>query len=192
MHGVRRQLLELQAESLKMQLRTVELPEQPSMSVYEEEMQQQVLKLKDDGYTTAIFGDIFLEDLKNYREQQLSKSGINCYFPIWKKDTRELMNEFIDLGFKAIVVCTNNTYLDSSFCGRLLDESFLKDLPANVDPCGENGEYHSFVFDGPIFTKPIPFTKGEIIIREYATPKSTDDCFTTSPATTGFYFCDLL
>ena len=127
--------------------------------------------------TTAAFGDIFLEDLKAYREHQLQQVGIDAVFPLWKIDTRELMQEFISSGFKGVIVCINSAHLDKSFCGRLMDESFLRDLPENVDPCGENGEYHSFVFDGPVFTHPIHFEKGEMIYREYAAPRSSDADF---------------
>jgi diphthamide synthase (EF-2-diphthine--ammonia ligase) len=101
------------------------------------------------------------------------------------------MNEFISLGFKAIIVCVNTAYLDKTFCERLIDESFVHDLPENVDVCGENGEYHSFVFDGPIFSKPVCFSKGEIVYQEYPTP-AKDDCFKTPQPAAGFYFQDLI
>jgi len=131
------------------------------------------------GCTHAIFGDIFLEDLKQYREEKLKE--MVCIFPLWKISSHILMQEFIQEGFKAIIVCVNARWLDKSFCGRLLDESFLHDLPAEVDPCGENGEYHSFVFDGPVFSKPVPFEKGEISYKEYKGPEGR----------AGFYFTDL-
>jgi uncharacterized protein (TIGR00290 family) len=180
MHGVRRELLEAQAAATGLPLETVELPEQPGMREYEEAMNAKVSFLKNKGCTQAIFGDIFLEDLKKYREEKLAALDIECIFPLWKIPTIELMKEFIGLGFKAVIVCVNEKYLDSSFCGRLIDEVFLADLPANVDPCGENGEYHSFVFEGPVFKYPIPFEKGGIVRRQYAAPA------------TGFYFADLL
>ena len=134
-----------------------------------------------------IFGDIFLEDLKKYREVQLAQVGLQAVFPIWKRPTTELLREFIDLGFKAVLVCINEKYLDRSFAGRLIDDSFIKDLPVNVDPCGENGEYHSFVFDGPIFKKPIIVTKGEIAYRKYEAAKGDNTQYDT-----GFFYCDLL
>ena len=191
MHGVRRELLIKQSESLNIPLRTIELPEQPDMMEYEKEMSNAVTKLNDDGYTHALFGDIFLEDLKKYREDQLAKLNMKPVFPLWKRDTKDLMNEFLQLGFKAIIVCVNTQHLDKSFCGRLIDESFVRDYPATADICGENGEYHSFVFDGPCFSKPIDFMIGEKLYREYKTPTSANDCFTKSSAHTGFYFCDL-
>lgn len=182
MHDVRRELLEAQAASIGTPLQTVELPEEPAAQAYEQAMQKKVSALKDSGCTHAIFGDIFLEDLKQYREEKLGSMGMTCIFPLWKIPSRILMQEFINKGFKAVVVCVNARWLDSSFCGRLLDESFLHDLPADVDPCGENGEYHSFVFDGPVFSRTVPFNKGEITYKEYKGPDG--------PA--GFYFLDLI
>jgi uncharacterized protein (TIGR00290 family) len=191
MHGVERTLLEQQAASIGLPLYTVELPEQPGMEEYELAISATNQKLKAKGFTHAVSGDLFLEDLKAYREKLYAKDHIDCLFPLWKIDTKELMQTFLALGFKAIIVCVNSAFLDKSFCGRLLDESFIKDLPAGVDVCGENGEYHSFVFDGPLFSKPVAFTKGEIVFKEYPAPQS-NDCFTTPQPPTGFYFCDLL
>lgn len=191
MHGVRKALLQQQARSMGLSLEMISLPEMPGMQAYEETVGEKYRLLKTQGFTHGVFGDVFLEDLKTYRENLLAKDGLQCLFPIWKMDSVEVVQQFIAEGFKAIIVCVNSSYLDKSFCGRLLDEAFLADLPANVDPCGENGEYHSFVFDGPIFTEPILFTKGEMVFKEYAAPKQ-DDCFTTPKAELGFYFLDLL
>ncbi|MEP6681927.1 MAG: diphthine--ammonia ligase [Parafilimonas sp.] len=191
MHGVRRSLLEAQAASIGIPLQTIELPEQPTMIEYEQNMMHKIEALKSEGCTTAIFGDIFLEDLKLYREHKLEQANIECIFPLWKMNTTELMKEFIAVGFKAIVVCVNETYLAKSFCGRLIDESFVNDLPKNIDVCGENGEFHSYVFDGPIFKQPIKFYKGEIVYKKYEAPKIDDDN-NQSNNTYGFYFCDLL
>lgn len=192
MHGVRRELLQAQAKSIGIPLTTIELPEQPGMSEYENAMLQKVAELKNAGCTQAIFGDIFLEDLKLYREQKLVSAGVECVFPLWKIDTTQLVHEFIDLGFKAIIVCVNEQHLDKSFCGRIIDNDFLNDLPATVDPCGENGEFHSFVFDGPVLKTPIAFAKGKIVRRTYATPKNTEDNCGTAITDYGFYFCDLI
>lgn len=191
MHGVRRELLQQQAASIGLPLHTVELSEIPGMQAYEKAVHNKHQQLKEAGFTHAIFGDLFLEDLKNYRETLLAKDDLQCLFPIWKMDSQDVMQQFISLGFKAIVVCVNSAFLDESFCGRLLNESFLHHLPSNVDPCGENGEYHSFVFDGPVFSKPVPFEKGGIVFKEYAAPKQ-DDCFTTAKPEVGFYFQDLI
>ncbi len=194
MHGVRRALLESQVRSIGLPLQTVELPEQPGMQEYELAMSEKVSGLKNEGYTHAIFGDIFLEDLKKYREEKLGSLDIQTVFPLWKISTRELMEEFIATGFKAIIVCVNEQYLGKSFCGRLLDGSFVRDCPANVDICGENGEYHSFVFDGPIFKSPVPFTKGDIVYRRYEAPQTSSAGNTRMDKASeyGFYFCDLL
>jgi uncharacterized protein (TIGR00290 family) len=191
MHGVRRELLQQQAASLRLPLHIIELPASTGMNVYEEAISKKNEELKAQGFTHAISGDLFLEDLRTYREGLYAKDGIECSFPLWQIDTKELLHQFIAIGFKAIVVCVNTAYLDKNFCGRLLDESFINDLPANVDVCGENGEYHSFVFDGPNFSQPIAFKKGEIVYQEYPAPK-TDDCFTQPKPANGFYFCDLL
>lgn len=185
MHGVRRELLVKQAEAIGLPLETIELPEQPAMPEYEQAMLNKVRQLKQYGCTHAIFGDIFLEDLRAYRERQLQQQNIQCVFPLWKKDTTALVKEFIQLGFKSIIVCVNEHYLDKGFCGRVIDESFLADLPANVDPCGENGEFHSFVFEAPLFKQPIPVVKGDIVYKEYPAPVPGDKPY-------GFYFCDIL
>ncbi len=194
MHGVRTELLQQQAVSIGLPLHTIELPEQPGMQEYETLMQQKVAELKDIGFTHALFGDIYLEDLKRYREEQLHQQNIECLFPLWKTDTRQLMQEFLAAGFKAIVVCINEKFLNKDFCGRLIDESFVQDLPAGVDVCGENGEYHSFVYDGPVFRQPIAFEKGSIVYRRYDAPKLRNDAdgLTSTDAAYGFYFCDLI
>ena len=193
MHGLRESLLDKQAEAIGLPLRKVYLSEQISMDRYNREMQAMVNEFKDDGYTHSAFGDIFLEDLRDYRVGQLQKVGLNAVFPLWKKNTTELMHEFLNLGFKAIVVCVNARLLDKSFAGRILDGDFLKDLPQKVDPCGENGEFHTFVFDGPIFKYPIPFAKGEVISKSYRPSQNNDDCFSEDTQwDTDFWFCDLL
>jgi uncharacterized protein (TIGR00290 family) len=185
MHGVRRALLEAQAESIGILLKTIELPEEPDMPTYEKNMKEAVYDLKSDGCTHAVFGDIFLEDLRAYRESKLSQLNMNCVFPLWQQNTLALAKEFIALGFRSVVVCVNDQYLDKSFCGRIIDESFLAELPANVDPCGENGEFHSFVFDGPLFREKISFSMGETVYRKYHSPDTKAD-------SVGFYFTDLV
>lgn len=196
MHGVREDLLDAQARAIGLPLQKLILPDQPSMPDYESFMMQTTTGLKSEHFTHAFFGDIFLEDLKKYREEQLAKIGLEARFPLWKRDTTELLNEFIDLGFKTVVVCTKAELLDESFAGRIIDRDFLKDLPNSVDPCGENGEFHTFVFDGPIFKEPVSFVTGEKVFREYVAPKDDSDrCFTNQPqrpSSMGFWFCDLL
>jgi uncharacterized protein (TIGR00290 family) len=195
MHGVRKTLLLQQAAAIGMKLVQMEMPEQPSMEAYEILMQETVQQFTEAGICHAIFGDIFLEDLRSYREQKLATAGISAVFPLWKEDTTALMHEFLQLGFKAIIVCVNERFLDQSFCGRMIDEAFVRDLPPGVDICGENGEYHSFVFDGPFFKEPVSFTKGAIVHRTYPAPSnSSSNCYTGDPQPVdyGFYFCDLL
>ena len=190
MHGVRRALHMAQAAAIGIPLKTVELPEQPGMETYASAMMQQVQALQAEGCTHAVFGDLFLEDLKQYREQQLAPTGIRAVFPLWQQDTTALLQQFIALGFKAVVVCVHAGYLDQSFCGRLIDADFLHDLPAGVDPCGENGEYHSFVVDGPIFTTPVAYTLGEMVYRTYPDPANCNGAI--GPSVAGFYYRDLL
>ena len=193
MHGVRRELLELQAQRIGLPLQTIEVGEGLTMPLYNEIMGKTVSGLKEKGYTQTVFGDIFLEDLRAYREEQLRPYGIRAHFPLWQRDTKALLTEFLDLGFKTLIVCIKSELLDASFAGRVIDRDFIKDLPAGVDPCGENGEFHTFVYDGPIFSEPVAFEIGEKVYREYARPKENDDsdvCVTDKEM--GFWFCDLV
>ena len=194
MHGVREKLLEQQAASIGIQLQKLCLPEEPDMDQYNQLMQKMMDALKKEGYEHSFFGDIFLEDLKKYREERLNNQGFSAHFPIWKEDTRTLIRQFLDLGFKTILVCIKSDLLDKSFAGRMIDERFLEDLPDNVDPCGENGEFHTFVFDGPIFRYPVQFEIGEKVYREYKSPKShkKDHKEGSNSKTMGFWFCDLV
>ncbi len=196
MHGLREELLDQQADSLGFLLKKIKFPAQVSMDSYNETMRGAVEELKKEQYTHCIFGDIFLEDLRGYRESQLNLVGIKGVFPLWNRNTKELLLEFITLGFKAITVCVNAKYLDETFCGRLLDEEFLKDLPAEVDPCGENGEFHTFVYDGPLFKHPIDFEIGEKVLRTYEPSKDDgDNCFVDDEEQhwdTAFWYCDLI
>ncbi len=188
MHGLRRELLEEQAKQIGLPLHTVELPEQPNMEEYNAILTKCVLKLQKRGYAFAGFGDIFLEDLRTYRENQLAPYAINCIFPLWKKNTKTIITDFLSIGFKSIVICIDLNLLDVSFLGRIIDKNFINDLPSNVDPCGENGEFHTFCFDGPIFKKPINFTLGEKVYREYKLGNKDADTNTSM----GFWFIDLL
>jgi uncharacterized protein (TIGR00290 family) len=174
MHGVRRALLERQAESLGLPLHPVLIPPQCINATYEQRMKEALTQHFAQGVRRVAFGDIFLEDLRAYREKNLGLVGMEALFPIWKRDTRELAREFVRLGFRAVAVCVDPRVLDASFAGRELDASFFADLPPGVDPCGENGEFHTFVFDGPEFRAPIAVRVGEKVMRD------------------GFCFCDLL
>ncbi len=195
MHGVRKELLLKQVETLEIPLHIIPLHGNLSMVTYNEVMKTETLKLTAEGYAYSLFGDIFLEDLREYRENQLEETGLKAIFPLWKKNTKKLITDFIEVGFKAIVVCTNAKLLDQSFCGRIIDRNFIDDLPENVDPCGENGEFHTFVFDGPIFKKPVKFQKGEVVEKTYAPVQDDDDnCFSDKKENwdNRFYYCDLI
>jgi uncharacterized protein (TIGR00290 family) len=185
MHGVRTELLDQQAESVGLPLHKMILPESADLEAYNQKMSATLAEFKKQKVEASLFGDIFLEDLRAYREEQLSKANMKGVFPLWKIPSEKLIREFITLGFKTMVVCVNEKYLDSSFAGRIIDDQFLKDIPANVDPCGENGEFHTFVFDGPLFKHPISFSKGAIVQRKYSS-------LSGSEADTTFCFCDLL
>ncbi|RKT00830.1 Dph6-related ATP pyrophosphatase [Chryseobacterium defluvii] len=189
MHGVHVSLLEKQASSLGIPLIKMELPKEPSMDEYREIMSKTMYSIQSEGVTHSIFGDIFLEDLRAYREEQLRKIRMEAVFPLWKQNTINLIHEFLDLGFKTIVTCVNEAYLDKSFAGRIIDKDFIADLPENVDPCGENGEFHTFTFDGPIFKKPVRFAIGETVKKMYPRPKSDND---EQEEDYVFWFCDLI
>ena len=193
MHGVRLELIQAQAESIGIPLQIINLPLEPGMDEFDKITINKMDELKSQGFTHSAFGDIFLEDLKQYRQDLMQRAGFDSVFPIWQRDTKKLIYEFIETGFKAIVVCVKSELLDKSFCGRILDHDFISDLPDNVDPCGENGEFHTFVFDGSIFTTPISFIKGDLVFREYKAPQNEGSYFAeTNPEKMGFWFCDLL
>ena len=189
MHGLRRELLNQQIKSIGLSANTVELPEETTMDQYNQIMSLSMKNLKSEGYTDCGFGDIFLEDLRTYREEQLKLHGIRGHFPLWKKDTKEIIAEFIKLGFKAVVLCVTSDLLDESFLGREIDDNFINDLPKGVDPCGENGEFHTFCYDGPIFREPVKFKRGENVYKEYRKPSQENN---SKDSSMGFWFCDLL
>lgn len=166
MHGVRNRLLELQVASLKLPLHKVVIRKGSTNDDYEAKMEEALQKFKEQGVTAVVFGDIFLEDLRKYREDNMAKVGMDALFPLWKRDTKVLAQSFIDSGFKAVISCVDTKVLDSSFAGKEFDQQFLSDLPSSVDPCGENGEFHTFVYAGPIFDKQIDVTKGESVLRD--------------------------
>lgn len=196
MHGVREELMQSQAQALGVPWYPLYLPDNASLNVYNQYMREAWQQFKAAGVTHAIFGDIFLEDLRQYREEQLRQVNIQAVFPLWGQDTTALLEEFWQAGFRAKLACVNGKYLDASCAGRELDHRFVQALPPAVDPCGENGEYHSFVYDGPIFRQPVPVQVGEVVFRRYApaSAEPQDECFAAQPAPfdTGFWFCDLL
>jgi uncharacterized protein (TIGR00290 family) len=189
MHGVRRSLLEAQAAALDLPVEKVFLPT-PSKSAqcgvasgftvftsndsYETAMLAAFERAKASGVEGIVFGDIYLEDLRRYREKLLTHAGLQGVFPLWGRDSAELVSEIIDRAYRSMVVCIDSKRLDRSFCGRVLDHQFVADLPADTDPCGERGEYHTFVHDAPSFRCPIAFSKSDCVWRE------------------PFWFCDLI
>jgi uncharacterized protein (TIGR00290 family) len=174
MHGVRRTLLEQQAASLGYPITEVYISLAASDDEYEIEMQKAFKKYIRSGVSRVAFGDIFLEDLRKYREENLRRMGMKAIFPLWKRGTSELAHTFVDLGFKAIITCVDSKVLGKEFVGRPYDKRFLADLPSNVDTCGENGEFHSFAYDGPNFRQPVSLELGDIFLRDNR-----------------FYYCDL-
>jgi uncharacterized protein (TIGR00290 family) len=175
MHGVRRSLLKRQAESLGLRLEEVFITKNASNAEYDSNMRDVLSKYKESGIDAVVIGDIFLEDVRKYRENKLNLLDMHGIFPIWNVETRELIARFISEGFKAITTCVDTKVLGKEFVGRELNHAFLSELPDGVDPCGENGEYHSFVYDGPIFNRRIPITIGEKVLRDNR-----------------YYFCDLV
>ncbi len=175
MHGFRTELLVAQAASLSLPLKQIKISKDATNDDYENRMRESLTQFQNDGVLSVVFGDIFLEDLKKYREDKLAQVDMGAIFPLWKKDTKELANKFINTGFKALITCVDTNVLDARFTGRDYDTDFLSDLPAGVDPCGENGEFHTFVYNGPIFKEPLGFERGEVVLREKR-----------------FSFCDLL
>ena len=166
MHGIRQVLLEQQAESLELPLEKVFISKNCSNEEYESVMREVLMRYLKQGVEASVFGDVSLEHVRKYRERNLSRIGMKGVFPLWQKETSLLARTFMESGFRAVITCVDTEALDGSFPGRLYDEQFLADLPATVDPCGENGEFHSFVYDGPIFSKPILHTLGERILRD--------------------------
>jgi uncharacterized protein (TIGR00290 family) len=174
MHGVRHKLLEMQAASIGLPLEVFYISPSATNDEYERNMGEVLARFQRDGVTGVAFGDIFLEDLRQYREQKLASIGMKGVFPLWKRDTGELVTEFIDRGYKAIITCADSRLLSREFAGKYIDSGFLGALPPGIDPAGEKGEYHSFAFEGPLFKKKITFTVGEVVLRD------------------AFYFCDLI
>lgn len=187
MHGVREDLLDMQAAKMRLPITKVKLPASPNDEVYKNAMQQTFSKFKEEGIVTTAFGDIFLEDLKQYREQQLAQVGFDALFPLWKKDTRELVSMVEEAAIEAIIVCVNDKHLGKEFLGRKIDKHFLNDLPPNMDACGENGEYHSFVCNAPFFSSPISISNGEVVYKKYTPTDDKDNNWDT-----GFYFLDVV
>ncbi|MGH8217483.1 MAG: diphthine--ammonia ligase [Steroidobacteraceae bacterium] len=195
MHGVRLELLDAQARDLGLPLEKIFVSQRSSNEEYSQKMAACLESYKVRGVSACAFGDIFLEDLRLWREQNLAQLGLSAVFPIWKIDSRVLLREFFEQGFESVTCCVNDAWLDERYVGRCIDEEFIRSLPPEVDPCGENGEFHSFAFAGPIFKKPVGFQIGEKVYRalEQTHPGSSSPvCPSERRPTRGFWFCDLL
>jgi uncharacterized protein (TIGR00290 family) len=174
MHAVRRELLTAQAEAVGLPLVEVPIPYPCTNEIYEAAMATALGWARARGIGGIAFGDLFLEDIRAYRERQMAATGLECHFPLWGRPTQELAHEMIASGLRARIACIDPSSLPASFAGREFDAGLLADLPAGVDPCGENGEFHTFVWDGPLFAKPVNIRSGEVVARD------------------GFVFADLL
>lgn len=163
-HGVRRDLLEQQADALGLPLEKVFVRKSVSNAEYEEVLLKSLENYLKQGVCRMVFGDVFLQDIRRYREEVIGKVGMKTFFPLWGRDTCELANSFIDAGFKATITVVDSNVLRKEFVGRDFDKQFLRDLPKEVDPCGENGEFHTFVYNGPIFEKHVVFGRGKTIL----------------------------
>jgi diphthamide synthase (EF-2-diphthine--ammonia ligase) len=163
---VRRELLHAQAEALGLPLTEVWIPWPCPNETYEARMRETCLALKEKGMGVFAFGDLFLEEVRQYRERNLAALGLRGIYPLWGLDTSALAQRFIADGFRACLCCIDTGQIAAGFAGRDYDASLLKELPEGADPCGENGEFHTFVYDGPIFSRPIPCARGEVVIRD--------------------------
>ena len=173
MHGVRTSLLEAQARAIGLPLRVARIPRACSNDVYETVSREALARYAAEGGERVVFGDLFLADVRAYRERLLAPLPLAPAFPLWGEDTRALARRFIALGFRAVLVCVDPAQIDPAFCGRDYDDRLLDELPPSADPCGENGEFHTFVHDGPLFRDPVPIARGEVVTRD------------------GFVFCDI-
>ena len=185
MHGVRETLLDEQARSIGIPLVKMYVRDGTN-NEYEDKLREMLLRFRQQGITKVIYGDIFLEDLRAYRDNILDKLGMQGVYPLWKRDTKELVNEFLSLGFRTVTCCTNDAYLGEDRVGESIDQNYIDTLPSNVDPCGENGEFHTFCYDGPIFSHPVLFTKGEKVYRPLEIKMSSES------GTKGFWYCELI
>jgi len=165
-HGVRRELLKKQADSLGIELKEIYIPKNCTNKQYESSIESVLINFRENGIYRVLFGDIFLEDVKIYRDKFLDRLSMHGIYPLWLRDSNELADDFIRSGFKAITTCVDSTQLGIEFAGREFNSEFLSNLPSTCDPCGENGEFHTFVYDGPIFKNKIEFDVGNTIMRD--------------------------
>lgn len=161
-HRVRTSFVQMQAAALGLDIQFAELPPKPTNSEYEARLTAMLASLQTQNIHHVVYGDLFLQEIRQYRDDYLRHLGIVGVYPLWESDTHTLIREFIDAGFKAVITCVDLTQVNGSFVGRTIDHTLLDNLPASVDPCGENGEFHTFVYDGPLFKRSIPFVLGNV------------------------------
>jgi len=161
MHGTPLRLIEQQADALDLPLHVMRVPKRPPNDVYEARLEAALTPLLEEGVSTVVAGDLFLEDVRDYRQHTIEALGATALFPLWQRDTEWLARRFLERGYHAVVTAVDTTQLDASFAGRVYDDAFLDDLPEGVDPCGEHGAFHTFVTDGPPFRRPVPVKVGE-------------------------------
>ncbi|MFN2159876.1 MAG: ATP-binding protein [Anaerolineales bacterium] len=166
MHGIPRKLLEAQARSLGYPLAVVTIPDRCSEEQYQTIMQQAMEGWQEHGITGVVFGDLYLDEIRAYREQNLEQIGLKAIFPLWGRDTYALSHDFINLGYRAVITCVDTDQLVGRFAGREYRSDLLDELPQSVDPCGENGEFHTFVYDGPIFSRRVAFKRGKPHLKQ--------------------------
>ena len=167
MHGLRLELLRAQANALGLPLKLLQLEDQINLKNYGDAISKVLDSYKSNGISDSVFGDIFLEDLRAYREEQSARYGVKCHFPLWQKDTKTLIRSFVEKGYEAIVIAADADLFDANFVGSCIDKNWLDHLPRGVDPCGEHGEFHTFCFNGPLFSKKVGFHLGEKVKRSY-------------------------
>jgi uncharacterized protein (TIGR00290 family) len=165
-HGIRRRLIEAQADALGLPVQFITLPAQPTNDEYERLTAEAFAPFQAQGVRHVVYGDLFLEDIRQYRDRFLKRMGMEGVYPLWGVNTASLIHEFIDAGFKALLTCVDTTQLDAGFVGREIDSALLDELPPSVDPCGENGEFHTFAYDGPLFKRSVPITRGETWVQD--------------------------
>lgn len=184
MHGTPEGLIQLQADNLGLQLHRIYIPAASSNEEYETAMLAFYRQQKEAGVEAIVFGDIFLEDLKAYRNQLLQKAGLEGIYPLWQQDTRQLIQDFLAAGFRTTICAADAKYFPAEAAGKMIDKEFIRKLPAEVDPCGEKGEFHTFVSEGPLFKQPVPFKVGEVLKKSYG--------HGNNPAyNTDFWFADI-
>ena len=188
MHGIHESLLEAQAKSIGLPLKKVYVYE-ASNKEYEREMEKVLLEAKSEGIDTVIFGDIFLDDLRKYREEKLAQVAMKAVFPLWKKNTKQLISEFLRLGYKTVICCGNDAYLNKEDVGKIIDHKFIDDLASDIDPCGENGEYHTYCYEGAIFKFPIEIEVGDKIYKPLDLLHQGAD--KNGKTTRGFWYADI-